>query len=96
MTIQRDPATLCKVCEDPNKYIIARGMCKKCYDKWYVANKDNPEIKTQRSHKRKHSVKDTRPFPIPQVITVWECSDGREFGSETEACRHELELFRNG
>ena len=35
-------------------------------------------------------------YPIAQVVTIWECSDGREFSSEVEACRYELELFRKG
>lgn len=85
-----------KNCEcGTDKPVIARGMCKKCYDKWYNANKDNPEIRTQRNHKRK-AKKDTSLYPIPHVVTIWECSDGREFSNEVEACRYELDLFKRG
>lgn len=77
--------------------VIARGMCKKCYDKWYLANKNNPDVEFKQMAKRtKKTPKDTRPFPIPHVVTIWECSDGREFSSEVDALRYELELFRNG
>ena len=77
--------------------VIARGLCKKCYDKWYLANKGNPNIQfKQRSRLTKKTPKNNRPYPISHVITVWECSDGREFDIEVDALRYELELFRAG
>lgn len=74
--------------------VVARGMCKVCYDKWYAANKDNPEVRFRKISRKKKQLKDTRPFPISHIVTVWECSDGREFSSEVDALRYELELFR--
>jgi hypothetical protein len=38
----------------------------------------------------------TEEWPKPEVITIWHCSDGREFTSEVEALRYELAIFRNG
>lgn len=34
-------------------------------------------------------------FPLKIMIPVWSCSDGQEFGTETDALRHELDLNRN-
>lgn len=76
--------------------VVARGMCKKCYDAWYVKNKNNPDVMFQKSNRGKSKTKSGILYPIPHVITVWECSDGREFSAEVDALRYELELFRNG
>jgi len=86
----------CKTCKNHNMKIVARGMCKKCYDHWYKTNKNNPDIKFKQQKKRtpRKPPVDNKPYPIPHIITVWECSDGREFSSETEALRYEIDLFR--
>lgn len=78
----------CKVCSC-GTVAVARGMCKKCYDKWRLQN-------LHLMKPRKKKPKDLSAYPKPHVITVWECSDGREFSNEVEACRYELDLFRRG
>jgi hypothetical protein len=93
LPMERRATMECKECQDPTKKIKARGMCKSCYDKWYFTNKGNPDVKFRTTKKAKVP---SKPYPIPHVVTVWECSDGREFSGETEALRYELDLFRRG
>lgn len=78
-----------------DKKVVARGMCKVCYDKWYAANKNNPEVQFKKNGIRKKKEKSSIIYPVPHVITIWQCSDGREFSTEVEALRYEIELFRN-
>jgi len=82
----------CKECGNDDKPIVARGMCKKCYDIWYKCNKGTTVINKRRPRKAKPT--DTRVFPIPHQVTIWECSDGYEFSSEVDALRYEIELFK--
>lgn len=42
------------------------------------------------------TVKLTEIWPKAEVITLWHCSDKREFTTEVEALRHELNIFRKG
>lgn len=64
------------------------GICSTCRSRVYWRKKHSSAAIKSR--------KDLSQFPKPHQITVWECSDGREFSSETEALRYELDLFRVG
>lgn len=66
------------------------GTCKRCKARQYW--RDHYSVKAKQQAK----IKSAKNFPIPQQITIWECSDGSEFSSETDALRHELELFKKG
>lgn len=33
-------------------------------------------------------------YPCPETITIWKCSDGRDFSDEKDALRYELDLMR--
>jgi hypothetical protein len=35
-------------------------------------------------------------YPVKSMIPIWTCSDGNEFGTETDALRHELDLHIGG
>ena len=91
------PTLVAKQCScESGLPIVARGMCKICYDKWYRDNKNNPDVTFRkiRSVKRKPKEKKPHDFPRKHIVTVWETSDGREWSDEVEALRHEVELFR--
>lgn len=38
----------------------------------------------------------TEIWPKAEQVIIWHCSDGRDFSSEVEALRYELDLFRKG
>jgi len=35
-------------------------------------------------------------WPKAEPVIIWHCSDGRDFSTEVEALRHELDIFRKG
>lgn len=43
---------------------------------------------------RQHNGVATTGFPRYKLLPVWQCSNGREFGTEIEALREELDLER--
>jgi hypothetical protein len=51
----------------------------------------------QRCHPKENTTKRiVEEWPKAEVITIWHCSDKREFTSEIDALRHELSIFRKG
>jgi hypothetical protein len=49
----------------------------------------------KRCHEETFS-KVTEIFPKKEMVAIWHCSDGRDFSSEVEALRHEIDIFRKG
>jgi len=87
----------CISCQTDERPVVARGMCKKCYDAWYKEHKNDPLVKFRRIKSGKRvKEKPAHDYPRKHIITVWETSDGREWSQEVEALRHEVELFRKG
>ena len=75
-----NPVKECKSCGRVLT-IVARGMCGKCYTQ---------DRKTNPAKARKHAP--VVYMPVKKVIAVWETTDGREWGNEVDALRHQLEL----
>lgn len=67
----------CKVC-GRTMLIAGRGMCGKCYA---IDRKTTPLILPPVNY-----------LPIRKVITIWETTDGKEFGNEVDALRHQIDL----
>lgn len=74
----------------PRQLKCTCGKCQLCKKRdWWRANYS---LKAKTTKARSHASN----FPKSSLVIVWECSDGREFSSEVEALRYELDLFRQG
>ena len=76
----------CKNCGRTNMSLPAQGLCGKCYDVLHPPH-------TRKSYKR---TQNAALLPVKKTITIWETSDGKEWGNETDALRHQIELNYNG
>lgn len=70
----------------PRKLKCECGTCNTCRSRLYWRKNRSKQAAKQASIK----------YPIAVPVTVWECSDGREFSNEVDALRYELELFKKG
>jgi hypothetical protein len=77
----------CSNCGTPDRSLPAHDMCGACYDRLYPPE---TRIKKPRKILTKKRIEEICIFPRRQVLTVYECSDGREFSTELEAYKHQL------
>lgn len=70
--------------------IVAKGLCSKCYNTLYPAAE-------RRKYRTRVAVAKERDsgFPRKEMIPMWVTSDGKEWGMEIDALRHQLDLERN-
>lgn len=85
---------ICVSCEQ-HKTIIARGCCYSCYNLHYpkaLRKKYMPRGTNKAAKATRTTSVDVTGFPRKQMIPIWTTSDGREWGTEIEAVRHELSI----
>jgi hypothetical protein len=80
-----------KKCKHCNRImtIVGRGFCGKYYSK-LVPKEDRRPIRPYTRNKSNNG-----EYPKKVMIPCWETSDGKEWGNEVNALRHQLEIERN-
>lgn len=71
-------------------FIKKTGECKHCYD-----NRIRKESRDRKKQQKQVVPGEVKPFPYPEIVTIWHTSDKREWNTEVEALKHELDLARS-
>ena len=81
---------ICEHC-GRNMTITARGCCGTCYKILYPPH----ERRKMTSYKRTKNRPNNGEYPKKVMIPCYETSDGKEWGNEIDALRHQLDIERN-